>query len=80
MKRSLLNQGTKDEILHELNRYGSDRAQAGKEDRAREYARAVNAIQEGAEQVEVEHAIYRVVEVSPSPGELSDTNGAVAAG
>lgn len=62
MERKALNRGTRDEILAELEAYGSDRAQQGKEEKARELARALHAIAEGAIEVEVGHAVYRVVE------------------
>lgn len=70
MKRILLNVGTREEILAELDRYGSDRAQAGKTERAAELADAIRAIRDdGDTEVHVEHAIYRVLGVGES---LSD--------
>lgn len=68
MRRSGLNEGTRAEILAELDQYGSDRLDAGKHDRAREYAKAINAIENGADEVRVEHAVYRVTD-SPGDGE-----------
>lgn len=62
MERKALNKGTRAEILGELEQYGSDRAQQGKEEKARAYARAWHAVEGGAVEVEVEHAVYRVVE------------------
>lgn len=50
------------DILAELDRYGSDRAQAGKEEKAREFARAMAVLEAGADEVFVEHMLYRVVE------------------
>lgn len=64
MRRRALNEGTREEILAELDQYGSDRAQQGKEDKARLYARAWHAVKGGAIEVEVEHAVYHVVEVA----------------
>lgn len=62
MKRLALNLGTRDEIRAELDQYGSDRAQQGKPDKAREFARALADLEAGADEVRAGHAVYRVVE------------------
>lgn len=62
MRRISLNIGSREEILAELDRYGSDRAAAGKTERAQEYADALRAIRDDDDrEVYVEHAIYRVI-------------------
>ena len=62
MRRRALTAGTRDEIAAELEQYGSDRAQQGKPEKAREFARALAAVEDGADEVEVGHAVYRIVE------------------
>lgn len=49
-------------VLHELNTYGRARLDSGKEEEARAIARAVNAVEAGADEVFVERTMYRVVE------------------
>lgn len=58
----MVTEATREFILHELDTYGRDRLQAGKEDRAREFARALATIEDGGDEVFVEHMLYRVVE------------------
>lgn len=75
MKRSALNEGTRAEILAELDEYGRDRMAQGAEDseeRAREYARALAVIEAGADEVRVDRAVYRVLPATPgeSPQEV----------
>lgn len=62
MRRRALTEGTREEILAELNQYGSDRAQQGKTDKAAEFADALREVRDGATWVEVGHTVYRVVE------------------
>lgn len=71
MKRSNVNVGTRDEVLAELEGYGSDRAAQGNAAKAREYARAIASIQAGAEVVRVRHSIWYVHDgSSTSDGEI----------
>ena len=62
MRRYMVTEADREFILHELDTYGRDRHQAGKEDKAREFARAHAAIEGGSDEVFVEHMLYRVVE------------------
>lgn len=55
-------EGAREEVAAELERYGSDRAQQGKEDKAARYARALHAVEAGALAVRVEGVLYRIVE------------------
>lgn len=60
----MVTEGTREQILAELDRYGSDRAQAGKTERAQEYARAIAILENGddGDECMVEHMLYRIVE------------------
>ena len=62
MRRYMVTEASREFILHELNTYGSDRAAAGKEEKARQFAAAIAAIEGGGDEVFVEHMLYRVVE------------------
>ena len=62
LTRYNVTQGPRAEILAELDQLGADRTAHGKEDRAREYARAWHAINDGGDEITVDHAVYRVVE------------------
>lgn len=62
MRRSGTFTGTQAEVLAELDEYGLDRLTQGKEEKARDFARAIAAIEAGADEVEVGHMVYRVVE------------------
>lgn len=65
MRSSGVREGTRAAILAELDQYGEDRFQAGKEDRAREIARAWHLINDGdADEVQIGHLVYRVTDVS----------------
>jgi hypothetical protein len=55
-------EGTREEVLAELDRYGADRAQQGKEAKARRYAEAIAQVGKGAVEVEVDRIRYRIVE------------------
>lgn len=55
-------EGTLAELAVELDRYGADRLQQGKEEKAREYARALAALQDPGDEMRVEDVVYRVVE------------------
>jgi hypothetical protein len=55
-------EGTRAELTVELDQYGADRAQQGKADKAREFARALDELGNGADEVRVGHTVYRVVE------------------
>lgn len=57
-----ITEGSRTEILAELDRYGSDRAQQGKEEKAHRYAKAIAYIGKGATEVEVDGIRYRIVE------------------
>jgi len=61
MRHTALAEGTRDEILGELEQYGSDRAQQGETEKARAYAQALHAVRAGAVEVRVEHAVYRII-------------------
>ena len=61
MKRYRVAEGTKGEVMAELDRYGKDRLQQGKEDKARQFARALADVEEGSTWVEVDGGVYRVV-------------------
>lgn len=61
-------EGTREEILAELDQLGRDRSGNGKEEKARELAEAHGAVEAGAEEVRIGRtAIYRVI--SPPAGE-----------
>lgn len=62
MRRYMVTEATKEFILHELETYGSDRAAAGKAEKAHQIAAAIAAIERGDDEVFVEHMLYRVVE------------------
>lgn len=56
-------EGTRAELAAELDRYGADRAQQGKEDKARAIAEALADLTDrGADEVRAEGIVYRVVE------------------
>jgi hypothetical protein len=57
-------EGTKDEIMAELDRYGRDRLQQGKQAVAEEFAEAWREVRDGATWVEADGGVYRVVEAS----------------
>lgn len=57
-----VSEGTREEVLAELDRYGADRAQQGKEAKARRYAEAIAQVGKGAVEVEVDRIRYRIVE------------------
>lgn len=61
MDRHGVTERSRADILAELDQLGRDRLTHGKEDRAREYARAWHVINDGGEEVAVGHAVYRVV-------------------
>jgi hypothetical protein len=54
-------EGTRAQLLAELDQYGADRAQQGKAEKAREFARALDELENGADEVRVGHTVYRVV-------------------
>lgn len=56
-----LMEGTRAELIAELDRYGSDRHAHGKEDKAREFARAIGVLERGGEEVQVGRIVYRVM-------------------
>lgn len=64
VRRYSVAEGSRSEILTELDQYGSDRAQQGKPEKAREFAAAIAAVEAGADEVIVGHSVYRVVEAS----------------
>ncbi len=53
-------EGPRDEIMAELDRYGSDRAQQGKPEKAQEFAAAMRNLELGEDTVRVGHTEYRV--------------------
>jgi len=62
MRSYNVTEGTREEILAELDTYGADRAQAGKE-KAEAIADAWREVRDGATWVEVSpRQVYRVVE------------------
>lgn len=65
MRRSNLNEGTRDEILAELKQLGLDRRIDGDDDKMRAYVNAHTDIEEGAQEVRVRHSVYRVVQDTP---------------
>lgn len=63
MRSYNVTEGTREEILAELNTYGADRAQAGKTEKASVIADALREVRDGATWVEVSpRQVYRVVE------------------
>ena len=62
MKRSNLNEGTREEILAELGAFHRDRHAQGSTDKAEIYKAAAELIASGADEVRVFRSIYRVVE------------------
>jgi hypothetical protein len=62
MRRYRVAEGTKDEVMAELDRYGRDRLQQGKQAVAEEFAEAWREVRDGATWVEVDGGVYRVVE------------------
>ena len=82
MDRTNVNTGSRDEILAELEQYGQDRARQGNTAKTTLYARAHNAIEEGADVVRVGSSVWCVVDGSPSDGEIAaaaaDTLASVA--
>lgn len=61
MRRYPVTEGSRAEILAELEQYGADRAQQGKPEKAAVFAQAIHAIEAGAVEVTAGHALYRVV-------------------
>lgn len=63
MRRHSVLEDTRDQILAELDKLGRDRADGPhpRLDKARQLAQALHAIEAGAVEVRVEHAVYRVV-------------------
>lgn len=62
MRRYSVTEATAGDVLAELERYGADRAQAGKREKAAEIARAVHAIEaagDGTEVVVGAHHLFR---------------------
>lgn len=58
-----VSEGTRVEILAELDRYRSDRNRQGKEEKARQIARGMADLEQlDAAETLVEHVLYRVVE------------------
>ena len=72
MKRYNVTEGSRAEILAELDQYGSDRAQQGKPDKAREFKHAIDAIKDGADEVRVGHSVYRIVAATEDENFLRD--------
>lgn len=63
MRSYNVTEGTRDEILAELDAYGADRSQAGKAEKAAVIAEAWREIRDGATWVEISpRQVYRVVE------------------
>ena len=57
-------EGSREELAAELDRYGKDRAQQGKVEKAQQIARALNTLTGGADEVSevsVEGIVFRVV-------------------
>lgn len=71
MDRTNVNTGSRAEILAELDQYGRDRHEQGNETKAREFARAHNAIEAGAAFVRVGSSVWYVAGVSLSDGEIA---------
>lgn len=57
-----IGEGGRAEVRAELERYGADRAQQGKLEKAKAIARALNSLGDGASEVRVEGVVFRVVE------------------
>lgn len=63
MRSYNVTEGTREEILAELDTYGADRAQAGKTEKAEVIADALREVRDGATWVEISsRQVYRVVE------------------
>ena len=62
MERMGLVQGTREEIIRELDSLGADAARLGKTEKAREFARAIEAIKSGDGTVIVHKIRYDVLE------------------
>lgn len=63
MRHYSVTEGTRAEILAELDQYGRDRTAQGKPEKAAELAEAWREVRDGATWVEVgKHQVYRVVE------------------
>jgi len=60
MRHHGVTEDTRDGILATLDQLGRDRTHHGKEDKAREYAQAIHAIEAGALEIRVRHMLYRV--------------------
>lgn len=69
MKHSNVNVGSRAEVLAELDRYGHDKLAHGKEALAREYARAIARIENGATAVRVRNAVWYVTDGENSPSD-----------
>lgn len=76
-------EGTAAELIGELNEYHADRELQGKREKARQFAKARDAIENGANEVRVEHVVYRVVEERKSawkPATRAASDGPEAVG
>lgn len=69
MKRNNVNTGSRDEILAELEQYGRDRTAQGHHNKAREFARAHNAVEAGADVVRVGSSVWHVGDDEGSPSD-----------
>jgi hypothetical protein len=62
MRRHAVTEGTRDEILVELEESKADRGEPHpKPERAAEFERAIAAVKAGALEVRVKHTVYRIV-------------------
>lgn len=61
-RRYGVTEGSRDEIMAELEQYAADRAQQGKHVKAGELRDGMMALGKGSREVRVEHIVYRVVE------------------
>jgi hypothetical protein len=61
MRRHSVTEGTRGEILAELDQYRSDRTAHSQPEKAARYAQAVRAVEAGALEVQIKHAVYRVL-------------------
>lgn len=63
MRRYNVTEGTRAQILAELDQYGSDRAQQGKEDKARHIAKAIALLGKGSDGAWIGNShYYKVVD------------------
>lgn len=74
MRRYSVTEGTLAEITAELDAAGADRANGPhpKPEKAAEFAEALSALNHGALEVRVRHAIYRVTDAWPAGQHLTD--------